>query len=401
MSPTYVFMFVCMYVLIYILYICLLVCLYACRYVRIVCMYECMCICAYVCRYLFMCICMYVWMCEWTRTYIRTYRCIYTCMCVRTYMQGLYLRSSSTHTATHCDTLQHTVIRCNTLQHTTSHCNTPAPHQWSSAAPVYACWNTHTATHMHCNTVQHSATHTHHNPLQHTCSASVIFCCASLCIFECFSLVFKASFLITSTLFSSSEHCNNNKQHTSQERISSAIKNSSHHTFHRTTPYHNILINIDEIPWFMVIDYTIYCDFIGLCLIIIFWFMFLHGISRFELTHHTIYTDFIALLRIIMSWFILIDGIPWFILIDYIIYWLHCTTFNNEQCNPDFMALLFIAHLLIITSTSWFILIDGIPWFILIDYTIYWLHCTTFNNEQCNPDFIALLLIAQLLIMKS
>jgi len=31
---------------------------------------------------------------------------------------------SSTHTATHCNTLQHTATHCTTLHHTASHCNT-------------------------------------------------------------------------------------------------------------------------------------------------------------------------------------------------------------------------------------------------------------------------------------
>jgi len=66
--------------------------------------------------------------------------------------------SSTSHTATHCNTLQHTATRCNTLQHihmqvtcrmlhTATHCNTLQ----------------HTAT--HCNTLQHTATHC--NTLQH------------------------------------------------------------------------------------------------------------------------------------------------------------------------------------------------------------------------------------------
>jgi len=46
----------------------------------------------------------------------------------------------STHTATHCDTLQHTATHCNTLQHTATYCNILQ----------------HTAT--HCNTLQHTAT---------------------------------------------------------------------------------------------------------------------------------------------------------------------------------------------------------------------------------------------------
>jgi len=81
----------------------------------------------------------------------------------------------STHSSTHCNTLQHTVTHCNTLQHTATHCNTlqrtlrkvPSPHTFANTMQ-------HTAT--HCNTLQHTASHcitlqhtaTHCNTLQHT-----------------------------------------------------------------------------------------------------------------------------------------------------------------------------------------------------------------------------------------
>ena len=75
---------------------------------------------------------------------VRGYGVDYMCTCI-TYVQITYVHvtcvhvtcvqsslkeSSTTYTATHCNTLQHTAAHCSTLQHTAIHCKTRAlPHQ--------------------------------------------------------------------------------------------------------------------------------------------------------------------------------------------------------------------------------------------------------------------------------
>jgi len=71
------------------------------------------------------------------------------------------LQHATTHTATHCNTLQHTATHCNTLQHTATHCNTLQ----------------HTAA--HCNTVQHTlqyiATHCNTHSLRPFASGPIMY----------------------------------------------------------------------------------------------------------------------------------------------------------------------------------------------------------------------------------
>ena len=81
----------------------------------------------------------------------------------------------STHTATHCNTLQHTATHCSTLPHTAAHCH--ALQHCNTLLHIATHCNTIQHSVTHCNTLQHTATPC--NTLQHTathCNTSRVFC---------------------------------------------------------------------------------------------------------------------------------------------------------------------------------------------------------------------------------
>ena len=100
-------------------------------------------------------------------------------MCCSNSRSYLYsdVQTLSTHSATHCNTLQCTATHCNTLQHTATHCNIPQhTATYSNALPLDDSICSQTVQ-THCNTLQHTATYC--NTLQHTAEhCSLMIACA-------------------------------------------------------------------------------------------------------------------------------------------------------------------------------------------------------------------------------